>query len=77
MRITWHLDIPVLVPVHDAGRKVVDICACADQQQDDEQEGFEVEERRLDRNNNKLANPITFLLQGALFHQGPERISPF
>ena len=41
--------IPVLVPVHDAGREVVDICARADQQQDDEQEGLEVEERRLEQ----------------------------
>lgn len=39
--------LPILISVEDAGRKVVDVCARADEQQDDEEEGLEVEEGRL------------------------------
>lgn len=38
---------PVLVAVHDAGRDGVHVGARADEQQDDEQEGLEVEEGGL------------------------------
>lgn len=41
--------IPVLVSVHDTRGEMVYIGACANQQQDDEQEGSEVEKRRLNR----------------------------
>ena len=40
-------DSPVLVPVHIAGHDVVNVCACADEEEDDEEEGLEVEERGL------------------------------
>lgn len=37
----------VLVPVHDAGEEVVHVGACADVEEDDEEERLEVEEGRL------------------------------
>ncbi len=39
--------LPVLVPVHDAWEDVVGVCARADEQEDDEEEGLEVEEGGL------------------------------
>lgn len=39
--------LPVLVPVHDAGRDGVDVGARADEEQDDGEEGLEVEEGGL------------------------------
>lgn len=39
--------IPVLIPVHDTRSEVVDVCARADEQQEDEEEGLEVEEGGL------------------------------
>lgn len=39
--------LPILVSVENAWREVVNICARADEEQDDEEEGLEVEERRL------------------------------
>ena len=39
--------IPVLIPVHNARGEVVDVCARADEQQEDEEEGLEVEEGGL------------------------------
>jgi len=40
-------NVPVLVAIHDAGEDVVRVGACADEEEDDEEEGLEVEERRL------------------------------
>lgn len=37
------ISLPILIPVEDARRKVVDVCACADEQQDNEEERLEVE----------------------------------
>lgn len=41
--------LPILVPVHDAGGEVVDVCARAYQEEDDLEQGLEVEEGRLRR----------------------------
>lgn len=40
-------DIPVLVPIHDAREDVVRVGARADEEEDHEEEGLEVEERCL------------------------------
>ncbi len=40
-------NVPVLVAIHDAGEDVVRVGACADEEEDDEEEGLEVEERCL------------------------------
>ena len=37
------ISLPILIPVEDAWRKVVDVCACADEQEDNEEERLEVE----------------------------------
>lgn len=42
-------DVPVLVPVHYRGEHGVRVGARADEQEDDEEEGLEVEEGRLRR----------------------------
>lgn len=39
--------VPILVAVHDSGREVVDVCARANQEEEDEEEGSEVEEGGL------------------------------
>lgn len=39
--------IPILVPVHDSGREMVDVCARADQEQQHQKEGLKVEEGGL------------------------------
>jgi hypothetical protein len=39
--------LPLLVTVNEPWRNRADVCACADEQEDDEQEGLEVEQRRL------------------------------
>lgn len=41
------VSVPILVSVENTGSEMVDICARADQKKDHEQEGLEVEERRL------------------------------
>lgn len=43
----WARDVPVLVPVHYRGKHRVRVGARADEQEDDEEEGLEVEEGRL------------------------------
>lgn len=40
-------DVPVLVPIHDAREDVVRVGARADEEEDHEEEGLEVEERCL------------------------------
>lgn len=39
--------LPVLVSVHHGGYELVDVCACADEQEDDEEERLEIEEGGL------------------------------
>jgi len=39
--------VPLLVTVNEARRNGTDVRACTDEQEDDEQEGLEVEQRRL------------------------------
>jgi hypothetical protein len=41
--------LPILVSVHDSGEELVDVCAGADEEEQDEQRGIEVEEGRLGR----------------------------
>lgn len=40
--------IPGFVPVHNAGEDVVRVCAGADEEEDDKEEGLEVEEGGLE-----------------------------
>ena len=56
--------VPVLISVHDAWCKVVNVCARAYEQQEDKEEGLEVEEGGLDslvcRSNNERAIFVPF-----------------
>lgn len=36
--------VPILVPVHYTRYQGVDVCGCADEEEDDEEEGLEVED---------------------------------
>lgn len=40
--------LPVFIPVHVAWHHIVDVGACADEEEDYEEEGLEVEERGLE-----------------------------
>lgn len=42
----WN-DIPVLVPVQDAGEQIVHVRRCADNQENDQEKGLEIEDCRL------------------------------
>ena len=42
-------NIPILVPVHDARREVVNVCAGADEEEEHQEERLEVEECRLEK----------------------------
>lgn len=42
-------NVPFFIPVHGSGEQRVRICARADEEEDDEEEGLEVEERGLER----------------------------
>lgn len=47
--VLWRASfLPVLVSVHHGGYELVDVCACADEQEDDEEERLEVEEGGLE-----------------------------
>ena len=41
-------DIPIFIPINDTGKDSVRVCARADQKQDDQEQGLEVEERGLE-----------------------------
>ena len=43
--------VPVFMPVQDRRRDAVDVCVCADEEEDDQEEGLEVEDRCLFRKN--------------------------
>lgn len=42
------INLPLLIPVENRREYLVYVGACADKEEDDEEEGLEVEERRLD-----------------------------
>ena len=39
--------LPVFISVHITWHDIVDVCACANQEEDNKEEGLEVEERGL------------------------------
>lgn len=42
------LNIPILIPVQESREDTVQICACANKEEDDEQERLEFEDAELD-----------------------------
>jgi hypothetical protein len=42
------VDVPILVPIQKSREDAVQVCACADEKEDDEEERLELEDAELD-----------------------------
>lgn len=59
-RLNGYFHVPILVPIQEGREYTVQVCACADKEEDDEEERLELEDAELDDNVVSVRRPRIF-----------------